>query len=65
MIIGITGRSGAGKSEVTSKIVQLKKAKRIDADEVVRKRQKVGEDYYLAIVHTFGKEILEKNRRNR
>lgn len=64
-VIGITGISGAGKTTVAKEICELYKAEHIDADRIVRKYQKKGEDYYKKIVETFGKEILLENRRIR
>lgn len=64
-IIGITGISGAGKSTVSELICKRKNAEKIDADEIVKVCQRKGEEYYKKIVETFGKEILQDNRRTR
>lgn len=63
-IIGITGVSGSGKTTVAKEICDLIEAEHINADRFVRACQKEGEDYYKAIVQTFGEGILMVNRRN-
>jgi len=65
VIIGITGRSGSGKTTIATEIALLKNAKIINADTTARKMQAKGENYYKKIVEIFGKEILTENRRNR
>lgn len=65
MIIGITGRSGSGKTTIATEIALLKNAKIINADATARKMQEKGEEYYKKIVEIFGKEILTNKRRNR
>ena len=65
MVIGITGNSGTGKTEI-SKILALKiNAKIIDADEEVRKLSEPGNKYYKKIIKLFGENILENNKINK
>ena len=64
-IIGITGLSGAGKTTVSDAICKRENAENIDADKIVKDCQRKGEEYYKKIVETFGKEILQDNRRTR
>jgi len=65
MIIGITGNSGSGKSEISKILAQKINAKIIDADEIVRKLAEPGHEYYEKQVELFGKEILINNQLNR
>ena len=46
MIIGITGNSGSGKSEISKIISKKINAKIIDADEIVRKISEPEYEYY-------------------
>ena len=62
MIIGITGNSGSGKSEISKMIAQRVDAKIIDADAVVRNISQPGNEYYEKQVELFGKEILINNQ---
>ncbi len=64
-IIGITGNSGAGKSTVSWILANKKNAKILNADKISRKMQTQGEPYYQEIVETFGKEILDTDRRTK
>ena len=60
-IIGVTGSSGAGKTEVC-KILQKKyDAEIIDADTVAKKLSKKGTVYLNSIVNHFGEDIVYKN----
>lgn len=60
-VIGVTGSSGSGKSTV-SKIIQKElNAKLIVADEIVKKMQEPGEEYFEKIVELLGNKYLNKN----
>ena len=61
-VIGITGSSGSGKSTLTKILANELNAKPIYSDEVVKKMQKKGTNYYKKIVETFGEEILNENK---
>lgn len=65
MIIGITGNSGSGKSEISKKISKKLNYKIINADEVVKEMSEPGQKYYKKIVNLFGKKILENKKINR
>lgn len=65
MIVGITGNSGAGKSEVAKILSQKIDVEIIDADKVVRNLSKPGNKYYEKILELFGNEILTGNALNR
>ncbi|MFR0823308.1 MAG: dephospho-CoA kinase [Clostridia bacterium] len=60
-IIGITGSSGAGKTEACKILQKRYDAEIIDADEVAKKLSKKGTLYLNSIVDSFGKEIVYKN----
>lgn len=59
-IIGVTGGIGTGKSTVSSILKNLG-AKIIDADMISRQIVSKGKRAYLAIVESFGPEILDEN----
>lgn len=59
MIIGITGNSGTGKTELSKLISKKIKATIIDADEVVREMYEPGHTYYNKILEIFGKKVLD------
>lgn len=63
MIIGITGSSGSGKSEVSKIITKKYNAFLIDADEVARELTESNKDYLDEIVENFGKDILKENNK--
>lgn len=65
MIIGITGNSGSGKSEIAKLLSIRIKATIIDADKIVKQMSKPGEIYYKKILELFGNEILTEDRLNR
>lgn len=65
MIIGITGNSGSGKSEISKILAKKINAKIIDADEVVKELSEPGTKYYNKIIELFGKEILIENKLNK
>ncbi len=60
-IVGITGSSGAGKTEACKILQKRYDAEIIDADEVAKKLSKKGTLYLNSIVDSFGKEIVYKN----
>lgn len=59
-IIGITGSSGSGKSLVAKIISNELDAKLIIADEIVKKMQEPGQEYFKEIVKLLGEEYLNK-----
>jgi len=65
MIIGITGNSGSGKSEISKIISKKINAKIIDADEIVRKISEPEYEYYKKQVELFGENILINNKLDR
>lgn len=65
MIIGITGNSGSGKSEISKILAKKINAEIIDADEVVKELSEPGSKYYNKIIELFGKEILIENKLNK
>lgn len=60
-IIGVTGSSGAGKTEACKIIVKRNDAETIDADEVAKKLSKKGTMYLNSIIDSFGEDIVYKN----
>ena len=60
-VIGITGSSGSGKSTVSKIVAKELNANLIVADEVVRKMQQPGCDYYKEIVNLVGTDYLYKD----
>lgn len=65
MIIGITGNSGSGKSEISKIISKKINAQIIDADKIVKKISEPGNEYYQKQVELFGEKILINNKLNR
>lgn len=66
MIIGITGNSGTGKTEITRILAKKINAEIIDADKIVREMTEKDTEYLRKIIEFFGKEILIKqNKLNR
>lgn len=65
MVIGITGNSGSGKSEISKILAEKINAKIIDADKIVKKLSEPGNKYYKKIVELFGNEVLENNILNK
>lgn len=61
MIVGITGSSGAGKSEVSKLLAKEYDAYLIDADKIAKNLSKENADYLNEIVVSFGQEILKKD----
>lgn len=60
-VIGISGNSGAGKSTVSTIMKNNLNALIIDADSLVKKNQKPGNEYYSQMVELFGEEILKSD----
>lgn len=65
MIIGITGNSGTGKTEISKILAQKLNAEIIDADEVAKELTKKETKYLEEIMGIFGNKILKKNGLNR
>ncbi len=65
MIIGITGNSGSGKSEIASILAQKIKAEIIDADLIVKELSEPEHTYYKKIIELFGEGILEGKKLNK
>ena len=63
MVIGITGNSGSGKSEISKLLSNKINAKIVDADKVVKELYEPGQDYYNKILNLFGKKILDKDNK--
>ena len=58
-IIGVTGKSGAGKTTICKILKEKYNANIIDADEIARDLSKKGNQYLQAIAKCFGEEILD------
>ena len=54
MVIGVTGNSGSGKSEVSKILAKKINAIIINADEEVKKLSEPGNIYYEKIIKKFG-----------
>ena len=59
-IIGVTGTSGSGKSEVCKILVEKYNAELIDADQIAKKLSQKGTIYFNSIVESFGNEIIDQ-----
>ena len=57
MVIGITGNSGTGKSEIAKLLAEKINAEIINADLVAKKLSEPGNIYNEKIVELFGEEI--------
>jgi len=60
MIIGVTGNSGSGKTEVSNKLKEKLGCYLVIADEIVKELSQKGNKYYDEIVKAFGTSILNK-----
>ena len=65
MVIGITGNSGTGKSEIAKLLAKKINAEIINADLVAKKLSEPGNIYNEKIIELFGEEILENKKINR
>ena len=65
MVIGITGNSGTGKSEIAKLLAEKINAEIINADLVAKKLSEPGNIYNEKIIELFGEEILENKKINR
>ena len=61
MVLGITGRSGAGKSIICNMLKEKYMVKVINADQIARKLSKKGTNYLLEIIKVFGKDIIDED----
>lgn len=61
MIIGVTGTSGAGKSEISKILKKIYNLYIIDADEVEKDLSNNSKEYLNEIVNEFGNEILKND----
>lgn len=61
MIIGVTGTSGAGKSEISKILKKIYNLYIIDADEVAKNLSNNSKEYLDEIVNEFGNEILKND----
>ena len=60
-IIGITGKSGSGKSTVCEMLENKYGAKIINADKIAKELSKPGTKYIKEIEEKFGKDILDED----
>ena len=65
MIIGITGNSGSGKSEVSKILAKKINGEIIDADKIVKEMTDTETEYLKKIIELFGNEILIERKINR
>ena len=63
-IIGITGRSGSGKSTAAELILSNYNACSINADNIAKELSNdISSEYYASIINLFGKDILLKDNK--
>ena len=60
-LVGITGGIATGKT-LACDFFKKKKIEIVDADEISRSLQEVGEKGYEEVVKAFGKDILKPNK---
>ena len=60
-LVGITGGIATGKS-LACDFFKKKKIEIVDADEISRSLQEVGEKGYEEVVKAFGKDVLKPNK---
>ena len=65
MVIGITGNSGTGKTEISKLLANKIEAEIINADDVAKEMAKKGQEYYTEVVKLFGENFVEENGLNR
>ncbi len=65
MVIGITGNSGTGKTEISKLLAKKIEAEIINADEVAKEMSKKGQEYYTEVIKIFGEDFVEENGLNR
>ena len=58
-IIGITGSSGSGKSTISKIVADELNGKLIVADDVVKRMQQPGTNYFIDIISLVGEEYLD------
>ena len=64
-IIGITGNSGSGKSNISKLISNNYEATRIDADKIAKEMTKNNGEYLQAIRQAFGNDVIKNNELDR
>ena len=65
MIIGITGNSGTGKTEIAKIFAKKINGVIIDADKIAKELSMPGNTYFEEIIKLFGEEVIENNKLNR